>query len=446
MLKILSNSFILLKKITPQRILILFQILIKEGFSGVSKRFNNHLVNENLSAYSKKKWKETLEQKHFPGNVNVFRAGDGSGNKKTLLMIDQTVPKFDKDAGSRTVFQYLKLFLKYNLNIIFIGDNFFYHEPYTTILLQMGIEVFFGPYYAKNWKSWIQNNGQYIDYVFLNRPHIAVKYIDEVKKYTKAKIIYYGHDLHFLREQREYEVKQDKSILKTAAKWKKTEIELMNKADISCYPSQIEVDEIIKINPSINVKAIPAYLFENNQRKERNIENTKDLMFIGGFAHKPNIDGVLWYIKEIYPLLKIKRPDIKTFIIGSNVPEEIQKLESEKIVITGFVTDSQLDDFYINCRLAIVPLRYGAGVKGKVVEAMYNQIPVVTTSIGAEGINGAEKCLFIKDDPASFAEEILKVYDDLVLLSEMSLKEAAIIDDTFTFASAMKIISKDFSL
>jgi GT2 family glycosyltransferase len=391
------------------------------------------------------KWKDTLVNENFKNGDNVFHARDRSKSKKTLLMVDHYVPQFDMDAGSVTNFQYLKLFINLGYNVKFISSNYFKHEPYTGILEQMGIEVLYGLYYANNWKRWIKTNGKYIDYAYLNRPYIAVKYINEIRKYTNAKIIYYGHDLHFLREQREYKIKKEKRFLRSSIKWKKKELELMKKADMSYYPSQIEVDEIKKENQFINVKAIPAYIYENKPKKERKFEKTKDIMFIGGFNHKPNVDGVLWYVNEIYPELKKIRPDIKTYIIGSNAPEEILELNTGNIIITGYVTGEQLVEYYTNCRLSVVPLRYGAGIKGKIIEAMYYQTPVITTTIGAEGIKEAENCLFIKDDPLDFAEEILRVYDNFDLLSEVSVKEIDIVNKTFTMSAAKNIILDDLT-
>ena len=391
------------------------------------------------------KWKDILVSEHFPNGDSVFHARDRSANKKTLLMIDHYVPQFDKDAGSVTDFQYIKLFLSLGYNVKFIGDNFYKHEPYTYILEQMGVEILYGKYYAKNWKTWLKANGKYIDYVYLNRLHISVKYIDEIKMYTKAKIFYYGHDLRFLREIREYEIKNDSRFLQSSIKCKKMEIELLYKTDVCYYPSTIEVDEIKKIDKSINVKLIPPFLYENKHITKRDFSNTKDLMFIGGFDHKPNIDGVLWYVNEIYPILKKRCPEIRTYILGSNTPEEILALNTEYILVMGYVTETQLCEYYKNCRLSIVPLRYGAGIKGKVIEAMYNQLPVITTSIGSEGIQFAENCLIIKDDPISFAEEIIRVYNDLDLLSEISLKEIEIINERFTISSAKKIIMEDLT-
>ena len=403
----------------------------------------NQVVNQEIFL---DKWKDILIKENYENGNNIFYARDRNRNKKTLLMIDHYVPQYDKDAGSTTVYQYLKLFVNVGFNIIFIGDNFFKHEPYSTELEQMGIEILYGNYYAQNWKLWLENNGKYIDYIILNRPHISVKYIDEIKMRTKAKIIYYGHDLHYLREEREYEIKGDKNILKSIENWKNIEFGIMSKSDIIYYPSQIEVNIIKSINPNINIKAIPAYLYNTKIQENRNIEYTNNILFIGGFQHNPNVDGIIWYANEIFPIINNSKPEIRTFVLGSNPPEEILKLNSENIIITGFVTDEQLLNYYRNCRISIIPLRYGAGVKGKTVEAVYYQIPIVTTTIGAEGIQNAEEFMFIKDDPKDFAEEIIRIYDDYELLSNISKKEINIINESFTFEAAKKIIANDFDL
>lgn len=126
----------------------------------------------------------------------------------------------------------MKLFVSLGFHVVFIGDNFFRHEPYTSNLQQMGIEVLYGDYYAKNINKWIKSNGNYIDYVYLNRPHISIKYMETFKKFTSAKIIYFGHDLHYLRELRNYELSKNPNLLKSSEEWRETEFELFNAADV----------------------------------------------------------------------------------------------------------------------------------------------------------------------------------------------------------------------
>lgn len=220
----------------------------------------------------------------------------------------------------------------------------------------------------------------------------------------------------------------------------------MKKADCVYYPSHIEEEEIMKIDDSINVKAIPAYLFEDIVKGPYHFEKRKDLMFIGGFAHKPNIDAVKWLAKEIMPTLLELNPVIKIYILGSNPPESIQALASESLIIKGFVTDEELENFYKTCRISIVPLRYGAGIKGKVIEAMKFGMPVVTTSVGAEGIKGAEKILSIEDDPIALAQKIARLYEDKKALNEMSQESYAYIEENYVPENALKVIGKDFDM
>ena len=392
------------------------------------------------------KWKDILEREHNANGVCPFLAREKGIDKKVLLMVDHYVPQFDKDAGSRTVFQYINLFVIQGYHVKFIGDNFYPHQPYTQALQQLGVEVLYGEYYSKHWKEWLQDNGQYISYVFLNRPHISVKYIDEIRKYTNAKVIYYGHDLHFLREMREYELTGDETCLKSSQDWKEKELSLMRKADIAYYPSYVEVEEIAKIASDVKAKAIPAYIFDNIQPINYSENLRKDIMFVGGFGHRPNIDAVLWFVNEIMPKLQKLLPDVKLHVIGSKPTEEIKKLDGGNIHVTGFVTDEELAGYYSECRLVVVPLRYGAGIKGKVVEAMKWGMPVVTTSVGAEGIIDAKDILEIYDSVDDFANYTAKLYQDEEKQKQLSEKSIEYIKSHFSPENAKETIGEDFDM
>jgi len=328
------------------------------------------------------------------------------------------------------------------LNVKFLGDNFYKHEPYTSKLQQLGIEVLYGVWYRDNWKQWVKENANSIDYVYLNRPHISIKYIDFLKSNTKAMIIYYGHDLHYLRENRQYEITRDKNILKSAANWKKIEFELFRKADLICYPSEIEINEIKKDLHNVNAKAIPAFIYDESKPECEYIpEQRKNIMFVGGFSHKPNIDAMLWFVKEIFPLVLSEIPDLKFYIIGSNPTDEIKNLKTDNIIVTGFVTDEQLDEYYESCRLTVVPLRYGAGIKGKVVEAMYKQLPVITTAVGAEGLLNADNSLIIADGEEQLSKSIINYYTNAHLLRSVSERAYKYVMDNFTRRNVIDVFS-----
>ncbi len=360
----------------------------------------------------KEKWKEEFV-KQYSNAENVFCARDRSSGKKTVLIIDHYVPEFDKDAGSRTIWQYINMFIDKGYNVKFMGDNFYQSEPYTTALQQIGVEVLYGSWYAKNYKKWIINNKENINFAFLNRPHITAKYIDFIKKETDIKCIYYGCDLHCLRIKREYELSGDKKLLNEAKEWKNKEFDIMRKADVSYYPSFVEVEEIHKVDSSIVAKTFDVYVYEKfRENIPMDFENRNGLLFVGGFGHPPNVDAVVWFIEKVYPIIREKEPDIPFYVVGSNPPDEINKLDGNGIIIKGFVSDEELETLYDTCRMVVVPLRFGAGVKGKVIEALYYGTPMITTSIGIEGIIGADSFVEIADDKNSFAEKVLSLYFD----------------------------------
>lgn len=391
----------------------------------------------------REKWQAELRANALEEAQNVFWARDRSQKKKCLLVVDHYVPTYDQDAGSRTVFEYLKLFLQMGFQVKFIPDNFNRSE-YTPALQQLGIEVLYGPWYAQHWQEWVRANSAYIDFVFLNRPHISVKYIDFLRENTHAKIIYYGHDLHFLRETRQYELTKEPELLDSIEKWKAIELYLMRKADMTYYPSYVEEAFIHAIDADIRVKAIPAYIYPEVKAPRYCMEERRDIMFIGGFGHTPNVDAVQWLAQEIWPRIKKQNPSLRIHILGSHPPKELVQMDAPDFHICGFVSDAELQQFYASCRISIVPLRYGAGIKGKVIEAMEFGIPVVTTSVGAEGIAEAENILAIEDDAQAFAQRVAALYHDEEALCRMSSQGCAYIQSHFGTENARNTIREDF--
>ena len=397
----------------------------------------------------KEKWAEEFKNQYVnDGNPNPFRARERSRGKKIILVVDHYVPTFDKDAGSKATFLYLKMFLKKGYVVKFLGDNFQHEEPYTSTLQQLGIEVLYGDAYATGIWDWLKKNGDEISFAYLNRPHIATKYVDFIKDYTKIKVIYFGHDLHFLRLSREYELSGDIEIKREADYWKSMELTMMYKADISYFPSYVEIDVIHSIDASIRAKAISLYVYDTFLSSiQEDFAKRENIMFVGGFAHPPNADGVLWFAREVFPKIRERFPQVLFYIAGSKMTDEIKALAQPEsgIVIKGFVSDEELAKMYAECKVAVVPLRYGAGVKGKVLEALYNGIPLVTTTIGAEGIPFVGNALEISDDPEGFAEKVIGLYGDNERCKQLSRKTQEYIRRHFSLDGAWKIIEEDFT-
>ena len=393
------------------------------------------------------KWKTVLKKDHFANGEEVFLAKDRSRYRKQILVVDHYVPNHDKDAGGKCTYMYLQLFVKLGMKVTFIGDNFYPQQPYTQELNQMGIEVLYGNYYYNNWKQWLKENAHYFDYIYLQRPHISIKYIDIVKEYSNAKILYFAHDLHHIREYREYELTGDKEKLKSSEKWKKIEYELFEKADVGHVVGSYEQKIMQQTFPGKPIRNIPLYIYDRMpQEINKDFRTRNNIMYVGGFGHPPNIDAVVWFGTEVFPKVLERYPDMIWYVAGGSVPQQVKDLASDHIKILGFVSDSDLENLYRTSRMAIVPLRVGAGVKGKVVEAAYYQIPLVTTTIGAEGLDAQMGNMIVDDDSEKLVEGICDLYEDFDKLRKMSDAGEAFIEKYFTVEEAKRVILEDISL
>ncbi len=382
-------------------------------FEGVS---NGKVVTSGMKAYQVtnqtkffEKWREVLESEHKPNAVDVYHARDRTIGKKTIIVADNCLPEYDKDAGSRSIYQYIQLFRRFGLTVKFLCQNFYPLQPYTAELEQQGIEVLAGPWFRDNWKQWVADNGENIDYVFISRPHVAETFLPFFREHTSAKIIYNMCDLHFLREMREYEITGNKKMLAQSKRSKETEMEIIRTADVSLTLSTYEQKVLKDYVPPEKVALVPIYMYEDFPVRERG--ETDGLMFVGGFAHTPNIDAVKWFCSDVLPLIRKEIPGVRFYICGSKPTEGVLRLASEDVIVTGYLTEQELLDMYRSRRVCVIPLRYGAGVKGKTIEALYNSIPTVSTSVGTEGLPGIESCLPPFDTAEDFAAEVIRLYN-----------------------------------
>lgn len=366
-------------------------------------------------------------------------------DKPTIVVMEAKIPEFDKNAGDKSIWHIINSYLNLNFNVIFASNDYLQYEPYSTIMREKGIKLIndYGVFNKEMFFDWLKFNAKNIDYFLLVRPNVSIKYIDEIKKYKNIKILYYGQDLHFLREQRDYELTKNKKSLLVSKKFKKIEQKLIKNAKMSYFPSIVEKEIAKSLSPKSNVEVVPVYMYKtDNEPNILPFDNRKDLLFIGSFKHKPNVDGVLWFIDEVFNKIKKEIPNVKFNIVGSNACGEILKLQSESINVLGFVSDEELSNLYKSTRAVVAPLRFGAGMKGKVVEALYNKCPIVTTSIGAEGINNLNNAIIIADDAETFAKKVVELYLNKELNEKNSNNSFKIIENQFSDKIMQEVLQK----
>lgn len=365
------------------------------------------------------RWRPVLEREHFPNAENVLRARDRSSARHHVLVIDHYVPQPDRDAGSRTMFDFLQVLVQAGHAVTFWPDNLWRDPDYTAGLQKLGIEVIYGPRYHQGFEQFLADRRGLYDMILLSRPHIAVKYIDAARRLSNAGIVYYGHDLHFRRMMAERELAGQPVEDGDVRAMKAQELGICAASDLVLYPSEEEAKQIAELmGAGVNAQAIAAYRYREHEIVEaRQSILTKPsngdvlhLLFVGGFGHPPNVDAALWFCHSVMPLVRAERK-VHLTIVGSRPPAEVLTLQQADVSVLGFVSDDRLRALYREADIAVAPLRYGAGVKGKVVEAMARGLPVVTTRIGAQGIESADDLMFIGDTAEALANAILSAAD-----------------------------------
>lgn len=357
-----------------------------------------------------------------------------------LLFVDYEVPHFDLYAGSRTNFMYLEVLSKMDLQVKFMPADFRRVEPYSSALNELGIETLDGDWYRDNWEEWLKQNSQAIDYVFFHKPDPASKFLPAVKEHTNAAIIYQCHDLHFLRLQRKAEVENDSSILEEARQYEKIENFIFSNSDVLLTFSNVEEAFLRKKFPTKSIFTVPLFFYDEVPEVNRDFSQRRDLLFVGSCGHTPNRDAIAWFCSEIFPLIQAKVPGVALNVVGSDPAEDIMALNSESIRILGRVSEEKLADLYKSARMMVVPLRFGAGVKGKVIEALYNGVPLVSTTIGLEGINGIDHFATSRDTPEDFAAEVVSSYTAVKKLEELSRRGSKYVEDNFTADKTAKVM------
>ncbi len=356
------------------------------------------------------KWREVLTKQHFPNGEKVPLARDRSRDKPRILVIDHYVPHFDKDAGGRSTFQYIQLLLRLGCRVQFIGANFFPHQPYTLALQCLGVEVLTGERMARNLESWLRENAAYIDEVFLHRPDIAEQFLPHLKRMQPCPTIsFVGHDLHHLRLEREASLNDDEAIRRKAEEWKGREFRVFEQVDRIYYFSDLEISTLQGQVPEEKLRRLPLYAMNIEELPPYEPAARHEILFVGGYNHPPNVDAAQWLVNDILPALREHCADAHVHLVGSNPTGTVQALAGDGVEVHGYLSDDELAALYRQVGAAVVPLRFGAGVKGKVIEAINHNVPLVTTPVGAEGIPEAETVMWVEETAETLARRLAEV-------------------------------------
>jgi GT2 family glycosyltransferase len=377
-----------------------------------------------------KKWQNALAHHLSNDPIHVPEAARRYLGDRTILLINPYPPCYDKESGARRLFEVIKLLKQLNYHVIFAPDNGHREEPYITQLQNLQVEVLYNqPGYGEPIADQIKARLPIIDYAWICFPQLAQKYLPLLRERPEIKIIYDTVDLHYIRLKREWEMQPHFKDAK-AKNWacmQLLELSIAKQADLTLTVTAVE-KEILERQLVKNVAVVPNIHCIYSGSK-LNFADREGLLFIGGYNHPPNVDAVQWLCKEIMPIVWQQIPDLKVTLLGSNPPREVQQLakNDERIEVTGYVED--VTPFFIGCRVFVVPLRYGAGMKGKVGQSLEYGLPLVSTGIGIEGMGLIpEQQVLVADTAEVFAQQILRLYHDRSLWEKVANHSKQAID------------------
>ena len=362
------------------------------------------------------RWKDRLTT-HQEKGCDVDNAKDRIATRR-VLVLDHCTPTPDQDAGSVTAINMLLLLREMNFQVTFIAeDNLLYMPDYTTDLQRVGIETYYLPY-LNSVNNHLTDFGARYDLVLLIRPTVVERHLENVRKYcVNAKVLFETADLHHLRMEREATLLGDANKLRTAEEMRDREIKAINGADLTIVRSSAEIEIIGRIAPKAKLYLFPLIMSIPGTDKE--YESRKDIVFVGGFQHTPNIDAVKFFVVEIMPILRKKIPGVRFYAVGSNPSQDIKDLECEDVIVTGYIEN--LSELLGKMRVSVAPLRYGAGIKGKIGTSMAAGLPVVATTLGSEGMSLTDQeNILIADGAMNLADSITRLYNNKNLWNLLS--------------------------
>lgn len=354
------------------------------------------------------RWKHVLATHRLNGEQPELEAERCVG--KRAYFIDDSVPTPDQDAGSNAALEHMKALQALGYKVTFLpSDNMAPIAPYTGNLQKIGIECL---YYPQYWAVEEVFRKALVppDLVYLHRFTNASKYATMVRRYfPRCRIVYNVADLHFLRMEREATLDASGGLVEAVERQRHAEMLAMQGVDNVIVHSSVEAALLARANQALSVTVVPWTVLPRPTRTP--FAERSGSAFVGGYGHPPNVDAVRYFAAEIAPGLHARAPEIVTYVAGSKMPDEFARLQVPGVVPVGFVP--VLSDLFHQLRCTVVPLRFGAGIKGKVLESFAHGLPCVMSEIAAEGLELPDDLAWlVARTPEEFIEKIALVHRD----------------------------------
>jgi glycosyltransferase involved in cell wall biosynthesis len=363
-------------------------------------------------------------------------------HQRQVLVIDALTPQPDHDSGSVRLVNLMRLLHEEGAHVVFLPANRAHAGHYTEALQQLGVEAWYAPF-ARRAPAWLSEHGPRFDTVLLCRHYVASEMLPLLRRHApQARILFDSVDLHYLREQRAAQLAGDATLMRAAQRTRSAELAVIAGADTTLVVSETERALLAVDAPGANVEVL-----SNLHRVAgpgQPFTARHDLVFVGGFRHPPNVDAVRWFVAEVLPKIRSRLPEVRFHCIGSDTPADIRALDQhDGVVVHGHVSD--IAPYMDGGRVAIAPLRFGAGVKGKINLSMAHGQPVVATSCAVEGMHLTDGSdVLVADDAETFAAQVVRLYGDRELWERLSASGLDNVRRHFSLDAARETVRRLF--
>jgi GT2 family glycosyltransferase/glycosyltransferase involved in cell wall biosynthesis len=384
------------------------------------------------------RWRKTLESHRRDPEAPYFERERKV--QRRILVVDTSAPTPNQDAGSVQTVLAFSACARLGYKSHFVpADNWLFQDRYTTDLQKMGVECAYAPF-DLGFANYLRQYGHIFDAILVYRYNILEPLIADIRAYAPdACLLFHVADLHFLRQRREAELLNDAAKMAEAADTEERELALVTKVDCTITHSTVEAELLARETPEASVAVWP--LMYEVSGTSVPFSERRDICFLGGYRHTPNVDAVMYFVTDILPQIRAIDPGIRFLIAGSNAPQSIRDLAGDGIEFLGLVED--LRDLFDRVRVFVCPLRYGAGAKGKVMSALSYGLPIVSTTVGVEGAGlEDEKHVLVADSAEKFASATMRLYNDPALWNDLSSAGQSLLREDFSIAMGAEVLER----
>jgi glycosyltransferase involved in cell wall biosynthesis len=360
-----------------------------------------------------------------------------------VLVVAPHLPLFDRQSGGLRLKTLIGMIAELGWTVTFCtsspadwGPEFLANPQGRTIyedaLRAAGVTRFI--YGIDGIRAFLIEAGGRMRYAFLSFPAVAGNVTPLIRSHCPwARVIFDTVDLHFLRMQREAALRRDALLAHEAERMRQLELACMRSADVTVAVSEEERRLLLDLVPEAVVETLPN-VFQVPAGPPPGVAGRAGLLFVGGFWHVPNGDAVLWFVEHVWPRLRAQAPGLVFRIAGADPTPEVRALARlPGIEVLGYVPD--LTPHFDAARVFVAPLRFGAGMKGKVGQSLINGLPVVATAIGAEGMGLVDgEHLLVAEAAESFAHSVLSLLRDDGLWLRLQSQGRLLIEQTLSKA------------